>query len=39
MLSQDERFALSYNGEIYNFEELKLELKALRPSVPLAQRH
>lgn len=29
MLSSDGRFGLCYNGEIYNFQELKLELEAL----------
>jgi asparagine synthase (glutamine-hydrolysing) len=29
MLSHDERFILSYNGEIYNFRELRAELEAL----------
>ena len=28
MLSPDHRFVLSYNGEIYNFRELRLELEA-----------
>ena len=29
MMSQDTRFVLSYNGEIYNFRELRIELEAL----------
>src|SRR6478609_5473463 len=29
MLSPDGRYVLSYNGEIYNFQELKLELEVL----------
>jgi asparagine synthase (glutamine-hydrolysing) len=29
MISADGRYALIYNGEIYNFQELKLELQAL----------
>ena len=29
MLSDDERFVLSYNGEIYNYKELRLELETL----------
>ena len=29
MLSHDERFILSYNGELYNFRELRAELEAL----------
>jgi asparagine synthase (glutamine-hydrolysing) len=29
MLSRDGRYILSYNGEIYNFQELKLELEVL----------
>ncbi len=29
MLSRDGRYALSYNGEIYNFQELRAELEAL----------
>lgn len=29
MLSSDTRFVLSYNGEIYNFQELRLELEAV----------
>ena len=29
MLSSDGRFALCYNGEIYNFQEIRLELEAL----------
>ena len=28
-MSSDGRFVLSYNGEIYNFQELRLELEAL----------
>ncbi|MGD9685449.1 MAG: asparagine synthase (glutamine-hydrolyzing) [Desulfobacter sp.] len=29
MLSPDGRYALTYNGEIYNFEELRIELESL----------
>ena len=29
MLSQDNRYVLSYNGEIYNFRELRTELEAM----------
>ena len=29
MLSRDQRFVLSYNGEIYNYKELRLELETL----------
>ena len=29
MISRDKRFALSYNGEIYNFQELRIELESL----------
>lgn len=29
MLTEDERFALSFNGEIYNFQELRKELEAV----------
>jgi asparagine synthase (glutamine-hydrolysing) len=29
MLTEDERFALSFNGEIYNFQELRKELESL----------
>lgn len=29
MLSRDSRFVLSYNGEVYNFNELRLELESL----------
>ncbi len=29
MLSRDGRFALTYNGEIYNFQDLRLELETL----------
>ena len=29
MLTEDERFALSFNGEIYNFQELRKELEAI----------
>lgn len=29
MLSRDNRYALSYNGEIYNFRELRTELEAM----------
>ena len=28
MISKDKRFVLSYNGEIYNFRELRTELEA-----------
>jgi asparagine synthase (glutamine-hydrolysing) len=29
MLTRDGRYALSYNGEVYNFQELRVELEAL----------
>jgi asparagine synthase (glutamine-hydrolysing) len=29
MTSPDERFVLSYNGEIYNYQELRIELQSL----------
>lgn len=29
MISADQRYILTYNGEVYNFQELKLELQAL----------
>ena len=29
MTSEDGRFVLSYNGELYNFQQLKRELEAL----------
>ncbi len=29
MVTSDKRFALSYNGEIYNFQELRIELEGL----------
>lgn len=29
MISEDRRFALTYNGEIYNFQELRIELESL----------
>jgi asparagine synthase (glutamine-hydrolysing) len=29
MLTEDERYALSFNGEIYNFQELRKELEAM----------
>ena len=29
MISQNKRFILSYNGEIYNYKELKIELQTL----------
>lgn len=29
MLTRDNRYAISYNGEVYNFQELRLELEAL----------
>ena len=28
MISPDHRYVLSYNGEIYNFKELRIELEA-----------
>ena len=39
MLSEDGRFALVMNGEIYNFLELRRELEAEGVRVPLAERH
>ncbi len=39
MVDADGRYVLSYNGEIYNFRELRTELEALGLLVPLAQRH
>jgi asparagine synthase (glutamine-hydrolysing) len=33
MTSGDDRFVISFNGEIYNYEELRRELMAIRPQV------
>ena len=39
MLSDDGRFAITFNGEIYNFRELRRELEARGHALPLDQRH
>ncbi len=39
MLTEDGRYALTYNGEVYNFRELRAELEALGAPLPLAHRH
>ncbi len=39
MATPDGRFVLTYNGEVYNFRELRIELEAHGCAVPLARRH
>ena len=39
MATRDGRYVITYNGEIYNFRELRKELEALGHAFTLAQRH
>ena len=39
MTTRDGRYALVFNGEIYNYRELRVELEAVGRSVHLAVRH
>ena len=39
MADADGRYVITYNGEVYNFRELRAELEALGHRVPLAHRH
>ena len=38
MVTSDGRYVLAYNGEIYNFAELRTQLEGLGPRVPLPHR-
>ena len=38
MISTDHRYVLSYNGEVYNFQELRRELESRRLLVPFPDR-
>ena len=39
MATPDGRYVLTYNGEVYNFRELRAELEARGRTLPLAHRH
>ncbi|MDZ7793202.1 MAG: hypothetical protein U5P10_05755 [Spirochaetia bacterium] len=39
MVSASGRYVLAYNGEVYSFTEMRLELEKIRGGLPRPQRH